>query len=313
MAVSEVPGSVSGGFYPEGVGEKPSFIEFLTPAGPGPSQLGIFRIRPVVVDTSFLLPDVVWSARHRQRSMLLECVEFGLLRPFAAHHVWAEVPRKIGELASDAGVNRQLVEAVWWREYVSRIQFVDVDGVSVPRFGILALRDPSDLPTFALAELLAPVVVLAADRDLRDPGIAAPNWIALVQAGDTMTIAASGTWGSLVAVRLGGYAIMSAGRGVGRLARHPAGQVALVAAAFVLALTSHRWWPKVREHLSCARPRFESFIDRLLPIVSDVMERYETAQEAWESATTRPGSPTLDQDRTRPRDERTAAQSNADR
>lgn len=68
--------------------ERRSFIEEVSPAGHSEEVLGVFRIRPVVVDTSFLLPDLLWCSGRLSESTFLDSVDFGLLRPFAAHHVW---------------------------------------------------------------------------------------------------------------------------------------------------------------------------------------------------------------------------------
>lgn len=155
-----------------------TLVEAFTRAG-APKPLGeLLRIRPVVMDTSVLLPDVLWTTRNQERSTFLDFLDLGLVRPFAAHHVWAEVPRKIWDDAEASGIDGEAAEAVWWGEYAQRIRFVDVSGLEVPSASLISIRDGSDAPTFALAGLLAPVVVLAQDDDIQDLGIATHDWIA---------------------------------------------------------------------------------------------------------------------------------------
>lgn len=265
--------------------EKPSLIEALTPVRHSGVVPGVFRIRPVVVDTSFLLPDLLWCCERRRESTFLDCLRFGLLRPFAAHHVWAEVPRKIPDKATEAGVDRSLAEAVWWNEYVPRIRFVDVAGLPVPLDAEIRPRDASDAPTFALAGLLDPVVVLAPDRDLRDPGLAAPNWVAVVRAGDQMTFVAAGAWGGMVGARLGGYSIAAVGHGVARVVQQPLGQVALIAAVLLGLATFPRWWPRVRDRLPETGRTAQRFVfEAIMPLVVDFVEQYQAASTVWNDA-----------------------------
>jgi hypothetical protein len=153
--------------------EKLSLIASLTPRRAAPESIpSVFRIRPQVVDTSILLPDVAWASGTRSQTMFLSAVSLGIMRPFAAHHVWAEVPRTIADRARAMAFDPRLAEAIWWEEYLPLIRFMDVGGLPDPRVGILD-PDPTDAPTIALAGLLGQVVVAAADADIRDLGVAA--------------------------------------------------------------------------------------------------------------------------------------------
>ncbi len=87
----------------------------------------------MIVDTSFVLPDVLWTARNSKQSTFLDFIDLGLIRAFAAHHVWAEVPRKISEVSAAEGVRSGADEAIWWGECAQRIRFVDVAGLDFPR------------------------------------------------------------------------------------------------------------------------------------------------------------------------------------
>jgi len=177
----------------------------------------------------------------------------------------------------------RLAEAIWWEEYVPLIRFVDVGGLAQPRAGILH-RDPTDAPTIALAGLLGQVVVSAADADIRDLGVAAPDWLAVIVAGHDLSLAAGGAWGRLVTARIGGHSLLAITRGAITAARHPAGQLVIGALAAVLWLTRSRWLPRVREAWTNAGPRLESVVAAATPMVERAIETYWTADTAWEAA-----------------------------
>lgn len=62
--------------------EKLSLIESLMPRRAAPeSGPSVFRIRPQIVDTSILLPDVAGASRPRSQTMFLSAVSLGILRP----------------------------------------------------------------------------------------------------------------------------------------------------------------------------------------------------------------------------------------
>jgi len=236
-----------------------------------------------VVDTSILLPDVARATRSRYFTKFLSAVEFGSVRPFAASHVWAEVPRKIGERAADMGVSPRVAETIWWDEYVPRIRFVDVQGLAVPRPEILS-RDASDAPTVALAGLLGEVVVAASDADLLDIGVAATNWIATVEAGYSISLAGASAWAGLFTMRVGGYSLAAVGRAAVRAVRYPAGQLALAAVILALFLTRRRWVPRTRRSVDDFGPWLESTFESVSPFVEKFMEEYRTADAAWSGA-----------------------------
>lgn len=267
------------------MGERLSMIESSTPRSTtgADSTLAIFRIRPQVVDTSILLPDVVRAARDRYSTKFLSAMEFGSVRAFAASHVWAEVPRKIGERAAEMGASPRVAEAIWWDEYVPRIRFVDVQGLAVPRPDILS-RDSSDAPTVALAGMLGQVVVTASDTDLRDIGVAAPDWIAAIEAGYSISLAGAGAWGGLFTMRIGGYSLDAAGRATMRAVRHPAGQVALAAIILASFLTRRHWMPRARRWVDDRGPCLEGTFKTVSPLVESFIREYRAADATWNEA-----------------------------
>ena len=267
------------------MGERFSLIESSTPRSTSGAgwMAPVFRIRPQVVDTSFLLPDVVRAARDGYLTKFLSAIQFGSVRPFAGHHVWAEVPRKIPERAARMGASPAAVEAIWWDEYVPRIRFVDVHGLAVPSPEIL-VRDTSDSPTVALAGLLGQVVVTAKDADLSDIGVAATDWIATVEAGYAISVAGGGAWGGLFTMRVGGYGLASAGRVTFRALSNPAGQFLLAAMVLGLFLTRRRWMPQARRWAENFWPWVDGMVEIFAPVVQEFVEQYRTGDASWNGA-----------------------------
>lgn len=275
--LSEGPGTLSP------MAEKLSLIESLSPEPPVGAVPGILRIRPVLVDSSSLVPDVVWSSRHGRPSRFLASLEFGIVRAFAAHHVWAEVPRKLRSENVLRGVDPNVAIAVWLNEYVPRIRFVDVSDQDAGGNPALAQRDASDTPTADVLHLIGPVVVLADDSDLVDLNLAGPNWREAVGQGYTMTVVAQQGWGALIVGRLGGHSGLELSKVIVRLARRPVGRFVLGCLAGATLLTAPRWLPRVQ-------PRIHEMSDRMreiangfiLPIVAQTIEQYQGANRGWD-------------------------------
>ena len=150
---------------------------------------GLLRVRPVVLDTGPLTCDVISIAktRHWMPSPLLLALQIGVLRGFAASHVWAEVPRVLAKRADRAGIAVEVLEAIWWNEYVPLIRFVDCTGLpTTDPAAVLTRRDPTDTNTLVLAGLLAPAVVIAEDRDIVASGLAYEQWRDFYEVAETI-------------------------------------------------------------------------------------------------------------------------------
>ena len=261
-----------------------STVEILVP-NEFIGELGFLRIRPVIVDTSFLVSDVLESARNRRQSSFLEAVAFGGLRPFAAHHVWAEMGRKVVDVPASRELDADFASRVWWEAYIPRIRFVDVTGLPVPSADEILARDRSDAPTFALAGLLAPVVVLAADRDIRDLGVAKQSYRAVVRDAGTLTVIHEGSWGAMVALSAGIGAIRWSYRTIASALRHPPGQLAALVAALALLVTSDRWMPPTKERLpEWWRQSRATWSGEVLPRLEELYRAYEFAAQRFEQA-----------------------------
>jgi hypothetical protein len=65
----------------------------------------LLSVRPAVFDTGPLTTDVIGSVKRGQHSPLWWALRLGLVRAFAAHHVWAEVPRILRKRAARDGLS----------------------------------------------------------------------------------------------------------------------------------------------------------------------------------------------------------------
>jgi hypothetical protein len=271
-----------------------STIEVLTPSGVIGPPPGVLSIRQVIVDTSFLLADLLGATREGRRTTFLEAVDFGVLRPFAAHHVWAEMGRKVLDVPGEYGVDPQLAARIWWDVYVPRIRFVDVGGLPVPFADEILRRDSSDAPTFALAGLLAPVVVLAGDRDLRDLGVAAQSYKKVIRDAGTLTVVSEGSWASY-ALLCGVGGLMGWGyRAISTALRHPAGQAAAAVGAVALMLSSDHWMPRAAERGPQWWQQARLVLrEKIFPAFGDVVIAYGRAAQSFEDACYEPGGTSL--------------------
>ena len=270
-------------------------IEILAPENTVLEPVSPLRIRPVIVDSSFLVSDILASLAIGRKSTFLAAIEFGVLRPFAAHHVWAEMGRNIIDVPPRHGFDAELAEQIWWELYVPHLRFVDTGLLPVPTASTDILgRDSSDAPTIALAALLSPVVVLATDRDLLDGGVATQNYKAVVNHAGTLTVVSQGTWASLLGFSLVVGLIGQTARRVTKILSHPAGQLAGIALAAALLFTSDRWYPRTRDRGSeFWRSAAAVMTEQALPFLADLSASYELAVGEFTAASYESGVTTL--------------------
>jgi hypothetical protein len=133
---------------------------------PQPLTGGAFRLG--VFDTSVLTQDVTAALKRGEPSSILAGMQYGTLRGFIPHYVWAEVPRVLADRKREGGTfDLVRAEQMWWEQYVPLLHVVDVNGLPMTAAADkLAHEDLSDVGILQLAGVLAPVVLLAADRDL---------------------------------------------------------------------------------------------------------------------------------------------------
>ena len=261
---------------------------FLQGSSPVPRAEGIHRIRPVVVDSSFLVADLLHATRRGRETDFLRALEHGSFRAFAPHHVWAEMGRKCRDVPLAHGLDPQRASDIWWAEYVPRLYVVETTGLEVPLAEMILQRDGSDAGTFALAGLLAPVVVLSTDRDIIDPGVATQSYRVLVENAGVITVVSQGAWSGLVAASLAVEGVKGVGRCVARVAAHPAGPPLFFALLLVAILTRRYWLPKVRD----GAPRAWQGVRSLAaPQIEQLAGQYRAANRAWDEEAFMGGSP----------------------
>jgi hypothetical protein len=268
----------------ENMPEQRSTLEVFLHGSPAPRPAGVHRIRPVVIDTSFLVTDLLKATRSGQQTDFLRAVRHGSLRGFAAHHVWAEMGRKCRDVPLERGLDPQRTSDIWWAEYMPYLNFVDTSGLAVPLADAILARDPSDAGTFALAGLLAPVVVLAVDRDIIDPGLATQSYRVLVEDAGVITVASQGAWSGLIATSLAVEGIRGVGRGLARATAHPAAPPILLGLLLAAIATSGYWLPALRDGAPRAWQSVCSLAEQTAPRIEELVQQYQSATAAWDDA-----------------------------
>ena len=267
--------------------------EVLRPARPvlPVHQTGAFaalgEISTVVIDTSMITSDVIKTVKWGLPSPLYLAMRTGLLRGFMAHHTWAEVPRILAKRAPREGANLAAAEKLWWQSYIKVIRFVPTGDLPPgdPALELaLGVRDPSDLPTVRLASLIAPAVVLAADPDLQDIGLAYERWWEVPEAIRNM-VAGQGSTDLAARVVFGtGYGAVALIRGAARALRQPRVAITVLSIAAVAAGTRRRWYPDARRWVEQISPRTRQVAGTVGRALFGVFEQYWAAAAIWSSA-----------------------------
>ncbi|MEU2235612.1 PIN domain-containing protein [Streptomyces vietnamensis] len=204
----------------------------VTPPLTGSFRLGVF-------DTSVLTMDVLAALQRGEPSSFLAAMQYGTLRGFIPHYVWAEVPRVLADRRRE-GENFDLraAEDLWWQQYIPLLHVVPTHELPMTSAARKVARiDPSDAGAAKLMDLLSPVVLLAADRDLIRQDLGPRDW-GRVRAG------LGKLGGAESGVRLNLTLTVHAGSGVARLARlawnYPVVAVAIATAAGVGAYQARK-------------------------------------------------------------------------
>ncbi|MER6218717.1 PIN domain-containing protein [Streptomyces sp. NPDC001674] len=138
-------------------------------------------LRRALLDTSVLTTDIIAATRRPKPSSFTEGARAGTVRCLIPVHVWEEVPRVLADRHREGGrfdLGRAL--ELWQSRYAPVLYVVDTTGLPMtPEAEVLAGRDASDVPMLLLAGVIAPVVIIGADADLVDSGLATDNWVAL--------------------------------------------------------------------------------------------------------------------------------------
>jgi hypothetical protein len=260
----------------------------VSPWLPYPSAHGrLGEVFIAVIDTSVITSDVINTLKGKLPSPLMTAMATGLVRGFMTHSTWAEVPRVLARRAGREKFDAAAAERIWWRSYVPNIRFVAAR--SLPRADpalerALGERDASDVPTLRLASLIAPVVVLAYDRDLRDIGLAYERWNEIPEAVRRMVIGQGGTELAARVLFGAGYGAVAAVRGLAVAVQRPRVAVTLAGLALIAALTSRYWYPPVKRWVAEMSPDVRELADKAGRAIAEGFERYAAAASIWASA-----------------------------
>lgn len=260
-----------------------TLVEWLGASSPDASWPRVLQVHPAVLDTSALVSDLFGRVRE-PTTPLLAAMHVGVVRGFAAQHVWAEVPRKIAEIGATGRLNAVAAEQAWWEDYVPLIRFVDASMLpDTPHHAALATRDASDGPTERLRALLAPIVVLAEDHDLIKLKLASEQWRPLARAGADVAVAGGSTVaasGTVVAIGYGG-ARLTAGT-VRLLRQRPTVALTAGAALLIAAMTRRSWYAHIGRRLSVVGRSARAAGASAVELIGECVPRIEAAFDAWD-------------------------------
>lgn len=174
---------------PEADAPKPTI---MGPPGAMRYQAWLSRRRlTAITDSCSLASSAGHVARDGRASIIAALASRGRTPVFISENVEAELPKAIDEVARSMGIPAAEVEAVMREQVLPRIRVVPLrvgdylhpriagirrDHPSLPR----AMRgDPDDLGTAALAQFLAPAVVISKDSVFNRFGLALPaaQWL----------------------------------------------------------------------------------------------------------------------------------------
>lgn len=241
--------------------------------------------RLAVLDTGVLTTEVIAALGRSWPSSLLAGLRSGVVRGFMPHHVWAEVPRVLEQRhRRHGGFDLRAASQLWWTAYVPVIYTVCTDHLPMSEQAeILAARDPSDVGSILLLEVLAPAALLAEDKDLVASGLACALWrevreaLGLIDTAERTRRAAD----TMTNVTVNGSAM--AVRGLYRGARaHPL--IALGAGAVALALGARY----VRAHPGQVQAQAKKVLGQAVTVVGEEYARaerqYRSGQVVWRQA-----------------------------
>jgi hypothetical protein len=209
-----------------------------------PPLAGSFRLG--VFDTSVLTSDILAALKRGQPSSILAGMQYGTLRGFIPHYVWAEVPRVLADRKREGGsFDLCEAEALWWQEYIPVLHVVPTSGLPMtPAADKIAQEDLSDIGAAQLVGLLSPVVLFAADPDLVRHGLGPKDWRRVRAGLGKLGGAETKIWATTAVALRAGSGVAQ----LGRLARaHP---VAAAVVAATVGIAAHqardRLKPKTR-------------------------------------------------------------------
>lgn len=233
-------------------------------------------MRIVVVDTGPLLNDVLRRARQDSITSLVHAARSPSARFFASTHVRDEVEHHLVRRARERGIAPERLIAFWTSEYLPVIRFVDAPvELGAQAAASVGTRDPTDVPTAVLAQLVGADAVLAEDNDLIATGFAPDGWLGIVLAVRDSVAFQSGlsaaVYGSSL-LAVGASATIEAGL------RHP--RLALFSCLLGLGLVGVAWRRGWYPSLATVREAGAE-MERMLAEAFESYRRAEAALGRW--------------------------------
>lgn len=174
----------------------------------------------VVVDTNVLLRDILYSVRKARRTTLVSLAASGSVKVFVTPDIVREVREHLPSFASQRGCSPGAALGVWHTNYEGVLQVVDPPPRGSDRLSLLQKRDPDDIPTARLIEILEPAVTLTEDRHLTDLGYAPDDgWLTYVLAVNTVAEKEALELGLALLLGLSGLAIYGSVAGIAYLVK----------------------------------------------------------------------------------------------
>lgn len=138
------------------------------------------QLRVIVLDTNIILKDISYICKKRKETALLGEVESGFVRLIVTPSIIEEVYESIPEFAKNTRNDPDLMLTIW-EYYKKKLTVIHPQEVTSQRLNHLATRDPDDIPTAQLIEVVGPTLALSEDKDLKDFGYAqSEEWLPYV-------------------------------------------------------------------------------------------------------------------------------------
>jgi len=267
---------------------QPTFLESVQLTLP--SLPRIWSVHVAIGDTSSLVADVMRYVNSENRAASIASdLSFGTLRLYITHAVWAEVPRKLSEIAEAGRVDEDAAHAAWWTEYVPYIRVVDCSSLPPSKSAQnLLRRDVSDAPMASLHDFLAPVVAWTADRDLLDNDVGLPCWRVSASACSTVTSTGNAAYFGTMIGTAAGHGMVSATRGVIRLSNETWFLILLIVVCGGLYVSRRRWIPAAKSRGKAAwnhRDEVADVAHRLTAHVKNACETWDLSMTGTEGVT----------------------------
>lgn len=139
-----------------------------------------FKVKVIVLDTNIILNDLSHICKKNKATTLFDEAEFGFVRLLVTPSIIDEVNEKIPKYARETHIAyEQMLMA--WDIYKQKLIVLNPSKLDSQHIQRLMIRDPDDVPTAQLIELIGPELALSVDKDLIDTGYApSKDWLPYV-------------------------------------------------------------------------------------------------------------------------------------